>query len=227
MNTWPKQSVKPENHDALKKIEETLHASFFLKRSLSENSTNSDIASWGHLSDESTLAPGMAKPYKDWRQQYESILAYVAMPVAPHFASAISIYPDFHSFEKVIEYLALCGFAESANYIAYLRSTDDLEEGDKPLTLESAMGFVTLMQNFSDLGEPMIGLFSEGTISAEWRIADDKHLLIEPLDGNKASFAFIGPSDDPGEKFRLNGRGTITEIIGTLRKHDVHQWKGV
>ena len=121
----------------------------------------------------------------------------------------------------------MCGFVESAHTIDYLRFADDLEEGDKPLTLKSAMGFVALMQKFSDLGEPMIGLFSEGTLSAEWRIADDKHLLIEPLDSNKASFALIGPSNEPGKQFRLNGRGTITEVIGTLRKQGVDQWKGV
>lgn len=131
------------------------------------------------------------------------------------------------TFEKVTEGLALCGCTASANYIDYLRSTDDLEEGDKPLTLESATGFATLMQNFGDLGEPMIGLFSEGTISAEWRIADAKHLLIEPLDDNKASFALIGPSDKPGKKFRMNGRGTITEVIATLRKRGVDRWKNM
>ena len=72
----------------------------------------------------------------------------------------------------------------------------------------------------------MLGFFSEGILSAEWRIADDKHLMIEPLDGKNASFAFIGPTTNkPGEKFRLNGRGSIEEVIDTLRKHGVDGWK--
>ena len=73
----------------------------------------------------------------------------------------------------------------------------------------------------------MLGIFSEGTLSVEWRIADDKHLLIEPLDDKNASFAFIGPTNKSGEKFRVNGRGAIEEVIDTLRSHGVDGWKKV
>ena len=124
-----------------------------------------------------------------------------------------------------VEKLKNIGLVKSANRIGYLRSTDDLEEGDQPLTAESVMGFVELMYRFRDLGEPLLGFFSEGILSAEWRIADDKHLMIEPLDDKYASFAFIGPTNKPGEKFRLNGRGSIEEVIGTLRKCGVDRWK--
>ena len=129
------------------------------------------------------------------------------------------------AFDTAIKRLRKCEFVKSADYINYLRSTDDLEEGDKPLTAESVMGFAELMYHFRDLGEPMLGIFSEGTLSVEWRIADDKHLLIEPLDDKNASFAFIGPTNKPGEKFRLNGRGLIEEVIDTLRSNGVDGWK--
>ena len=71
----------------------------------------------------------------------------------------------------------------------------------------------------------MLGIFSEGILSAEWHIADDKHLMIEPLDDKNASFAFIGPANKLGEKFRLNGRGSIEEVIDTLRSHGVGRWQ--
>lgn len=129
------------------------------------------------------------------------------------------------AFDTAIKNLRKCGFVKSADYINYLRSTDDLEEGDQPLTTESVMGFAELMYHFKDLGEPMLGIFSEGTLSVEWRIADDKHLLIEPLDDKNASFAFIGPTNKPGKKLRLNGRGAIEEVIDTLRSHGVDGWK--
>ena len=129
------------------------------------------------------------------------------------------------AFDTAIKSLRECGFVKSANRIDYLRSTDDMEEGDQPLTAESVMGFVELMYRFGDLGEPMLGIFSEGTLAAEWRIADDKHLLIEPLDDKNASFAFIGPTNKPREKFRSNGRGSIEEVIDALRSHGVDGWK--
>ena len=129
------------------------------------------------------------------------------------------------AFDTAIKNLQKRGFVKSADYINYLQSTDDLEEGDQPLTIESVMGFAELMYRFRDLGEPMLGLFSEGTLSVEWRIADDKHLLIESLDDKNASFAFIGPTNKPGKKLCLNGRGTIEEVIDTLRSHGVDGWK--
>ena len=49
--------------------------------------------------------------------------------------------------------------------------------------------------------------------------------MIEPLDDKNASFAFIDPANKPGEKFRLNGRGSIEEVIDTLRSHGVDGWK--
>lgn len=131
---------------------------------------------------------------------------------------------ELASFEELMDALQMMGFNESAARLAYLRSTEDMEEGDAPLSLESARGFVEFMNGFPDLGEPLLGLFSGGTLSAGWRIADDKHLLVEPLDGENASFALIGPSQLPGEKFRLNGKGSIAEIIHTLRDHGVDKW---
>ena len=63
------------------------------------------------------------------------------------------------AFDTAIKNLRKRGFVKSANRINYLRSTDDMEEGDKSLTAESVVGFVKLMDRFRDLGEPMLGFF--------------------------------------------------------------------
>ncbi|MCY4245247.1 MAG: hypothetical protein OXU41_08740 [Gammaproteobacteria bacterium] len=149
--------------------------------------------------------------------------------VAEQAALAYSAEPrdldESAAFEEIFLSLRHQGLGECAECLAYLRSTEDMEEDDAPLSLESARGFVKFMKDFPDLGEPLLGLFSGGTLSAGWRVADNKHLLVEPLDGKNAAFAFIGPSDQPGEKSRLNGRGTIAEIIHTLREHGVDKWR--
>lgn len=134
---------------------------------------------------------------------------------------------DLSSFEGVVATLQAKGFGKSAARLIDLRFADDLEEGDKPLSLESARGFVKLMCNFQKLGEPMIGIFPRGTLAVEWRIADDKHLLVQPLDGERATFAFIGPADsESGSRYRLNGRGTIAKVIDTLQRESVERWAG-
>jgi len=133
---------------------------------------------------------------------------------------------ELASFEDLMVALQMKGFNESAEEIEGLRSTDDMEPDDKPLSLESVRGFVKLLDIFRDLGEPMLGRFSAGTLSVEWRIADDKHLLVEPLDGDNASFALIGPSHTPGaDRIRLNGRCSIADVVATLRNNQVDKWR--
>lgn len=148
---------------------------------------------------------------------------------APHYfvqtAPAVLSPIDLSSFEGVVATLQSKGFGKSAVRLINLRFADDLEEGDEPLSLESARGFVKLMCNFQKLGEPMIGIFPRGTLAVEWRIADDKHLLVQPLDGECATFALIGPADgESGGRYRLNGRGTIAKVIDTLQKEGVDRW---
>lgn len=134
---------------------------------------------------------------------------------------------DLSSFEGVVATLQSKGFGKSAARLVDLRFADDLEEGDEPLSLESARGFVKLMCNFQKLGEPRIGIFPRGTLAVEWRIADDRHLLVQPLDGERATFAFIGPADsDSSGRYHLNGRGTIAKVIDTLQREGVDQWAG-
>lgn len=128
-------------------------------------------------------------------------------------------------FDDLLRSLKRRGFGACAARLVDLRFADDIEEGDEPLSLESARGFVKLMCNFQKLGEPMLGIFPRGTLAVEWRIADDKHLLVQPLDGERATFAFIGPADgDSGSRYRLNGRGAIAKVIDTLQREGVDRW---
>lgn len=129
-------------------------------------------------------------------------------------------------FDDLLRSLKRRGFGACAECLVDLRFADDFEEGAAPLSLESVRGFVKLMDAFRELGEPMVGRFSAGTLSVEWRVADDKHLLVEPLDGDDASFALIGPSLTPGaDRLRLNGRGKIADVVAALRNHQVDKWR--
>lgn len=146
-----------------------------------------------------------------------------------HIRALLSAPPliDPSSFENIQNFLENLGFRKCAERIKYLRSDDAIEDGDEPFSLASAQGFVKLMEDFQDLGEPLLGLFSQGTLGVEWRVANDKHLLVEPFDSESACFALIGPSTEREKRFRLNGRGSITDVIKTLRKEGVDQWQNI
>jgi len=129
-------------------------------------------------------------------------------------------------FEAVLRALRRQGLGACAERLAYLRSPEDMEDDEAPLSLESARGFANFVSDFQDLGKrPMLGLAPSGELSVEWRIAADKHLGVWPLDGGHVAFAFIGPSDKPGGKrIRRSGKGAIAEVINILREHGVDQW---
>ncbi len=126
---------------------------------------------------------------------------------------------------KIISRLRNEGLVDSADRVVELAGLQDFEEGEQPLSIESAQGFQDFILKFRELGEPVLGLFPEGTLSAGWRVADNKHLLIEFLDSDAISFAMIGPNDSaPDGKFRLNCRANQERVLKTLYQNGVAQW---
>ncbi len=128
-------------------------------------------------------------------------------------------------WDLILSRLEEKGFRKNAARIKELIEFQGFEEGEQPLSLESAQGFQEFICEFCALGEPILGLFPEGTLSAGWRIADNKHLIMDFLDSNIVSFALIGPDGNAADKkFRLNGRGNQKKIIKILAKNGVEEW---
>jgi len=119
-------------------------------------------------------------------------------------------------FDDILRSLRRRGFGACAECLVELWFAEDIDEDDAPLSLESVRDLVELLDALQDLGEPMLGRFLAGTLSVEWRAADGKHILVELLGGDNASFALIGPGAD---EFRLNGRGKIADVVAALRSH--------
>lgn len=132
---------------------------------------------------------------------------------------------ELSSFEEVIECLKLHELAGSAERIACLCAADELEEGDEPLSIESVKGFVAFMRRFADLGEPLLGLSPQGFLGSTWRIADDKHLYIQFLNANEAMFSSVSPGTEDGLLFRMSGRGSLTDVLQTLRAKGMDKWR--
>ena len=129
------------------------------------------------------------------------------------------------SFEELIECLKLHELAGSAERIAYLCTDSELEEEDEPLSIESVKGFVAFMRRFADLGEPLLGLSPQGFLGSTWRIADDKHLYIQFLNANEAVFSSVSPGTQGGLLFRMSGRGSLPDVLQTLRAKGMDKWR--
>lgn len=129
-------------------------------------------------------------------------------------------------FTAVSSLLRDKGFEGSAVRILELAEMKNTEEGEEPLSLASALGFREFISEFTALGEPVLGIFPEGTLSSGWRVADNKHLLLEFLDESNVSYAMIGPDDDASDgKFRLNGRANRKKVLDILSENGVTRWQ--
>ena len=171
----------------------------------------------------------MSTPHLEIAEKEEAQKFLVSYLCRRHSPIMQPPFGEASSIGDVITFLRQCRLDKSADRIAYLFSleeTDDLEEGSNPLSLKSAIGFAVFMDKFKDLGEPRLGLFPQGTLSAGWRIADDKHLLVELLDDRHASFALIAPATRfSRRRRRMSGSHMpFDEVIESLRNAGVDRW---
>ncbi len=134
--------------------------------------------------------------------------------------------------DDVTRRLTEFGYPRCAARVEFLRDCDDFEAGEAPLSLESARAFVSFASetgfrnDFRYLGEPLLGLSSNGVLGATWRIANDRHLYIQFHSSHSISFAMTGPDPaPPGDgRAHFNGRGARADVIKTLRAHGVTKW---
>lgn len=93
------------------------------------------------------------------------------------------------------------GYPDLAKRLAYFASDEDLEEGDVPVTLESALGFWGFFLETGHKEYVGSGCSQEGWICADWEFEDDARAAIWFLDKELVMFALRG-SD--GKYIRIN-----------------------
>lgn len=127
--------------------------------------------------------------------------------------------------EEIIALLRLASFEKAADRIAVLHSEATSDDNEPPLDLGSLKNLATFVKANPDLGQPRIGLGQDGVLTGEWRYADDKHIAIRFLSSsNETVFAAIGPAPRRRRRRRLNGTGSISEIIAQLNAFGLRSW---
>jgi len=109
--------------------------------------------------------------------------------------------PHPHTITEICAALEKQGQPDLAQRIAYFASDEDLEEGDVPVTLESALGFWEFLNAVYYNGYVGSGCSSEGWICAEWKFEDKAGASIWFLDNKSIMFALRG---NDGMFIRIN-----------------------
>ena len=94
------------------------------------------------------------------------------------------------SVAEVCDVLRGWGRPYLAGRLAYLASDEDLDDGDLPASLESALGFLTFFGTVeSDEGKVSLTASPEGWICADWRFPDNRIVALWFIDRHQVSYA--------------------------------------
>ena len=108
----------------------------------------------------------------------------ISRPLSPNALAAIG------STAEVCDILRAWGRPDLAARIAWFASDEDLDEGDVPLTLGSALGFLAFFGTVdSPDGKVDMGCAPEGWICAVWRFPDLRRVSLWFVDDNTVMFA--------------------------------------
>ena len=133
------------------------------------------------------------------------------------------------SVAEVCEVLRGWGRSDLADRIAYFASDEDLDDGDAPVTLESALGFLALFGAVDSEGKVELACSPEGWISAEWYFDDARTATVRLLDYHRVMFAarrHDGDYTDLGIGGEYGDRLAVTEQLvaaGILKWHKTNQ----
>ena len=120
------------------------------------------------------------------------------------------------SVAEVCDVLSGWGRPDLADRLAYLASDEDLDDGDFPASLESALGFLAFFGAVeSEEGEVDLGTSWDGSICADWRFPDNRIVALWFVDreqvrcaARKADgyFADVNTGDETGNLLQITNQ---------------------
>ena len=129
------------------------------------------------------------------------------------------------TIEQVCAILRGWGRPDLADRIAYFASDADLDDGDVPATLASALGFLAFFGAVESEGSIDITCSQEGWLCVGWRFDDARNAALWFLDGDRVMFTATGAD---GKFINIAGGGKITArpvILCKLIQEGLFTWQ--
>ena len=117
------------------------------------------------------------------------------------------------------------GHPDLAQRIAYFASNEDLEEGDAPVTLESALGFWEFFSAVESDTRVELGCTEDGMICASWRFEDPRLTAIWFLGEDKVRFAAMYAKGQWVDSDSGGDACTLAELVPKLVEVGLFSWR--
>ena len=131
--------------------------------------------------------------------------------------------PHPATLDEIGAALTARGCPALARRLAYFASDADLEPGDVPLTLESALGFWAFFRRVDSEGRAFTGCSPEGWLCVEWDFDDQRGVSLWFVDDQQVRFAAKG-ADGQWVKVDGGNAGSLAVVAEKLVEAGLFQW---
>ena len=129
------------------------------------------------------------------------------------------------TLDEICAALTARGCPALARRLAYFASDADLEPGDVPLTLSSALGFWAFFRQVDSEGQVSLTCTAEGWLCGSWDFADRRAASLLFLDAQRALFAATAAD---GQWVEIDGGGDtggLDEVTAKLVEAGLFKWQ--
>ena len=127
------------------------------------------------------------------------------------------------TLDEICAALTARGCPALARRLAYFASDADLEPGDVPLTLSSALGFWSFFRRVDSEGRAFTGCSPEGWLCVEWDFDDQRGVSLWFVDDQQVRFAAKG-ADGQWVKVDGGNAGSLAVVAEKLVEAGLFQW---
>ena len=132
--------------------------------------------------------------------------------------------PPPATINEICAALTAWGWPALARRLAYFASAEDLEPGDVPLTVESALGFWAFFSAVASEGEVFTTCSQEGWLCVNWDFPDARLATVWFLDSRQVRFAAKGVN---GQRVKVDGgnAGSLSVVTEKLVEAGLFTWQ--
>ncbi len=125
---------------------------------------------------------------------------------------------DYETRTEMTAALSESGLKESADRLGYLQRLADEDPDEEPIAIPSLRHLTSFLIDERHLGQPDIGVSSDGLALAQWRVTGNGILAMEFLDSGLIRFAGAsGPGSQDGESLRVSGTLPRTKALQAIQ----------
>ena len=131
---------------------------------------------------------------------------------------------DYATIDEICSALRARGWPALARRLAYFASAEDLEPGDVPLTLDSALGFWEFFSAVDSAGAVFTTCSQEGWLCVNWDFPDARLATVWFLDSQRVRFAAKGGN---GQRVKVDGgnAGSLAVVTEKLVEAGLFTWQ--